>query len=79
MNAKIGLDLYRVSLPNLSKTMIIGTDFANSKGKTYFGFSSTYTSALTQHYSVVRTHDLPKREAPGAPKKSQDEKATLIV
>jgi hypothetical protein len=62
MNAKVGLDLYRVSLPNLGKTMIVGTNYANSGGKTYFGFSSSYTSSLTQHFSKVTTHDLPRRE-----------------
>ena len=62
MNAKVGLDLYRVSLPNLAKTMIVGTNYANNGGKTYFGFSSSYTSSLTQHFSKVTQHDLPKRE-----------------
>ena len=62
MNAKVGLDLYRIQLPNLKDTMIVGTNYANSGGKCYFGFSSSYSSALTQHYTKVSTHDLPKRE-----------------
>ena len=63
MNAKVGQDLYRVSLPNLVKTMVVGTNYANSGGKTYFGFSSSYTSSLTQHYTTVTAHDLPKKDS----------------
>ena len=63
MNAKIGLDLYRVSLPKLNKTMVVGTNYAVKAGVSYFGFSSSYSSSLTQHYTTVTPHRLPKREA----------------
>ena len=59
--------------------MIIGTDFANSGGKTYFGFSSSYTQFLTQHFSRVSTHDLPKRETSTSERKTKDEKETIIT
>ena len=59
MNAKIGLDLYRVSLPKLNKTMVVGTNYAVKAGVSYFGFSSSYSSSLTQHYTTVTPHRLP--------------------
>lgn len=59
--------------------MIIGTDFANSGGKTYFGFSSSYTQFLTQHFSRVSIHDLPKRETSEKDRKTKDEKEMIIT
>jgi hypothetical protein len=59
--------------------MIVGTDFANSGGKTYFGFSSSYSQFLTQHYSTVRQHDLPRREEKTTERKSKDEKENIIT
>ena len=78
INAKIGLDLYRLSLPNLNKTMIIGTNYANSGGKCHFGFSSSYTSHLTQHFTKVTIHDLPKRETNEKERLSKEEKEIII-
>ena len=63
MNAKIGLDLYRVALPKLNKTMVVGTNYAVKAGVSYFGFSSSYSTSLTQHHTTVTPHNLPKREA----------------
>jgi hypothetical protein len=63
MNAKIGLDLYRVSLPKLNRTMVVGTNYAVTAGVSYFGFSSSISGSQTQHYTTVTTHKLPQREA----------------
>ena len=79
MNAKVGLDLYRLSLPFLGKTMIVGTNSINSGGKTFFGFSSSYNSSLTQHYTTVTTHDLPKRETDIRYMLTKDNKDELIT
>lgn len=59
--------------------MIVGTNYANSGGKTYFGFSSSYTSSLTQHFTRVSIHDLPKRETDEKNRKTKDEKEQIIT
>ena len=59
MNAKIGLDLYRVSLPKLNKTMVVGTNYAVTAGVSYFGFSSSVSGSQTQHHTTLTTHKLP--------------------
>ena len=43
MNAKLQQDLYRMHLPSLRKTMVIGTDVVNTKGKTILGLCASYT------------------------------------
>ncbi len=41
INAKMGLDLYRVSLPAFKKTMIIGTSLRMQAGKALMGLSAS--------------------------------------
>lgn len=62
MNAKLRQDLYRMNLPSLKKTMLIGTDIVNSKGKTIFGLCASYNATISQYYSKIELHDLPKRD-----------------
>ncbi|CDW90464.1 piwi-like protein 1 [Stylonychia lemnae] len=60
INAKQKLDLYRLVLPYLRRSMIIGIDVAKSGNKAVIGLSASYNSHLTQYYSSVRIQDLPK-------------------
>ena len=78
MNAKVGLDLYRLSLPFLGKTMIVGTNSINSGGKTFFGFSSSYNSSLTQHLDLI-TIQTNKRETDIRYMLTKDNKDELIT
>ena len=63
INAKSRQDLYKMSLPSLRKTMIIGTNLVNTKIKgrtvTLMGLCASYNAFLSQYYSKVATHDLP--------------------
>ena len=47
MNAKVAKDLYRLSIPYYKKTMVVGVDLINHKGKTVMGLSASYTPSLT--------------------------------
>lgn len=59
--------------------MIIGTDVVNGGGKTIFGFSASYSGYLTQYFSKILTHDLPKRESNKGVRASKDEKETDVT
>jgi len=44
MNAKVKLDLYRLSLPqSMRNTMVIGTDVVNMGHKSIIGFTASYS------------------------------------
>ncbi|CDW85355.1 piwi-like protein 1 [Stylonychia lemnae] len=78
MSAKMGLDLYNLSLPCYKKTMVIGTDVVISKGNTIMGMTASYNLQLSKYYSRVDTHKMPSRES-GQDQRSQDEKQQLIT
>ena len=48
MNAKLKLDLYRLSLPHFRNTMLIGVDVIMSGRSKLIGCSATITKNLTQ-------------------------------
>lgn len=47
INAKTRQDLYRMNLPALRKTMIVGTNIVNSGGKSILGLCSSYNSQIS--------------------------------
>lgn len=63
INAKTKLDLYRMNIPALRKTMIVGTNIVNSAGKSILGLCSSYNPQISQYYSKAEIHDLPRRES----------------
>ncbi len=79
INAKSRLDLYRMNLPSLRKTMIVGTNIVNSGGKSILGLCSSHNQTISQYYSKVALHDLPRRETSDKDRLSKDEKETLVT
>jgi len=61
INAKAGLDLYRIQ-PSLkvknANTMVIGVDVVNMGSSCYVGLAATYNEHLMQYYSEVVNQDL---------------------
>ena len=53
VNAKMNLELYKLSLPKLKSAMIIGVDVVHSGRNKIIGLSSTYNKNLTQFYSKI--------------------------
>jgi hypothetical protein len=74
MNGKLRQDLYRIHLPNFRKTMVIGTDVVNTGGRTIFGLCASYSPYITQYYTKIATHDLPRKKQEGkiVPKDEQE-------
>eukprot|EP00347_Sterkiella_histriomuscorum_P020908 403335999 len=62
INAKLQKDLYRLHLPYLRRSMIIGIDTANQGNKSLIGLTSSYNSYLTQYESNLEKHQLPPRK-----------------
>jgi len=61
MNAKMRLDLYRLNLPHLRKSMIIGVDSIVKGNNVILGLTASYNPYMTQYYGVVRSQKLPAR------------------
>jgi hypothetical protein len=51
-----------LNLPALRKTMIVGTNVVNSGGRTNMGLNASVNPTITQYFSKVVSHELPKRE-----------------
>lgn len=47
INAKLRADLYRLNLPNLKDTMVVGIDLINSGTQTTMGLSASYNPSLS--------------------------------
>jgi hypothetical protein len=63
VNAKCGLDLYRINYSNKiknSQTMVIGVDVVNMGANCVVGMTASYNESLTQFYSEVALQDLHK-------------------
>lgn len=57
MNTKIGKDLYRLNLPKLKNSLLIGVDLINEGDSRLIGCSATYSQTMTQCFSqVIRQH-----------------------
>nr|AEX87970.1 Otiwi8 [Sterkiella histriomuscorum] len=79
MNAKLKRDLYNMSLPNLRKTMIVGTDIVNTGGKSLLGLCASMTQEISQYYTKMAVHDLPSRESSTKERLSKDQKETIVT
>lgn len=79
INAKSRLDLYRMNFPSLWKTMIIGTGVVNSGGNSYLGLCASHNQSISQYYSNVVLHALPKRETDGKAILSKDKKEDIVT
>jgi hypothetical protein len=54
VNAKCGMDLYRLRLNNKTQnTMVVGVDVHNMGVRTIIGMTASYTPAKTQYFSRV--------------------------
>ena len=63
VNAKCGLDLYRISYSQKvqnSSTMVVGMDVVNMGANSVLGLTASYSESLTQFYSQVILQDLHK-------------------
>ena len=60
MNAKVKQDLYRISLPNLNNTMVVGIDAIHESRKRLVGCSASYNQAKTQYYTRLYVQPNPK-------------------
>jgi hypothetical protein len=47
MNAKIKLDIYRLNIPVLRKTMVVGVDSVSKGNSVIMGLTSSINAALT--------------------------------
>ena len=61
MNAKMKLDLYRLSLPSLRRSMVIGIDTIPKGNNVTIGLTASYNQYQSQYYGVVRKQKLPAR------------------
>lgn len=62
INAKLKRDLYNVSLPHFRNTMVVGTDIVNTGGKSIIGLCASRTKEISQYFTRIDIHALPKRE-----------------
>jgi len=62
MNAKVKLDLYRLSVPQFRKTMVIGIDLVMSGSSKLIGMSATSNLNLTQCFTKLEKQKMPKVE-----------------
>ena len=76
INAKARLDLYRLDLPNLKNTMVVGMDVVNAGRNSILGFSSTYNTDISQHYSTIVEHEMYKDLIKKEGKEAQENKLT---
>jgi hypothetical protein len=53
MNAKIGLDPFRVNLPNLMNTLLIGVDFIMNGSSTLIGCCATSSKTMARCYTKI--------------------------
>lgn len=51
INAKMKLDLYRLSLPTIKNTILIGVDIVNEGNKRVMGCSASYNHYMTQYFT----------------------------
>jgi hypothetical protein len=70
MNAKMRMDLYRLSLPHLKNAMIVGVDVINEGSRRLVGCSATRNKHLSQYYTRLYPQENPKG---GAAKMSKDD------
>ena len=57
MNAKVGLDLYRLKVP-INNGMVVGFDVTNEGRRSILGFTASYSKHFTQFYSKVEYQEL---------------------
>ena len=77
MNSKLKQDNYRVSLPHLKNTMIVGMDAIHLSAKRLIGLSASYNQAKTQYYTRLYVEPNPKKE--DTIKMSKDEQEQVSV
>ena len=52
LNAKVGLDLYRIdTMIEFQGAMVVGIDVVNKGRQAFVGLSASYQKQITQHYS----------------------------
>lgn len=62
MTAKVGLDLYRISVPELATTLVIGVSVVNTGKKSLIGLCATTNKEISKYYSQVEGHDFPDKK-----------------
>lgn len=78
INAKMGQDLYQISMPkDLAGTMQIGVDVCHEGRQSIVGLTATYSEHMTQHFSRTYRQALGK-ELIGN-QMSKDEQETFIT
>ena len=60
MNAKTQSDLYRINLPAFKNTMLVGVDVIMNGSSKLIGCSATNSSTLTQCYTKLYKHKMPR-------------------
>lgn len=61
MTAKVGLDLYRISVPELATTLVIGVNVVNTGKKSLIGLCATRNKEISKYFSQVECHDFPDK------------------
>ena len=80
MNAKVKQDIYRMSLPSLKKTMVVGVDVIMNGSSKLIGCCATYTDTLTQCFTKLYKHKMPSLQASDIdPGKSRKEVLETII
>lgn len=81
MNAKTQSDLYRINLPSFKNTMLVGVDVIMNGSSKLIGCSATNSNTLTQCYTKLFKHKMPRPQAsdiaPGMSRKQAQE--TMIT
>ena len=56
INAKMGLDVFRLSMPQLKNSMLVGISQVNTRWDTFLGLCSSYNDYATQYYSKAEVY-----------------------
>jgi argonaute-like protein implicated in RNA metabolism and viral defense len=59
MNAKVGLEIYKVSIPQFAKTMIVGVDVVPSGNLKLVGCCASINANFTKFYNKMYNHKDP--------------------
>jgi argonaute-like protein implicated in RNA metabolism and viral defense len=59
MNAKVGLEIYKVSIPQFAKTMIVGVDVVPSGNLKLVGCCASINTNFTKFFNKMYNHKDP--------------------
>nr|AEX87963.1 Otiwi13 [Sterkiella histriomuscorum] len=79
INAKLSHDLYKIKLPSLRNTMVIGTNIVNIDHESIIGLCASMNQEISQYYTKTDKHSLPRREKKQSQRLTQDQQESIIT